>query len=99
MQEARVVGVFDVFEVELPAALQHLSVAAEDLYRLLHHAADSCRDLGTDVALERRRLLRDRRGHQAAEALDAASSRPPARLVGGPGPAALPLRGTPDPPP
>src|SRR6266852_2450885 len=94
MQEARVVGVFDVFEVELPVALQHLSVAAEDLYRLLHHAADSRRDLGTDVALERRRLVRERREHQAAEDLDAELSRRLALRVGVPGHAALALDAT-----
>src|SRR3989441_1000374 len=70
MQQARVVGVLHVLEVEFPVALQHLGVAAEDLYRFLHHAANPRRDLGTDVQLDRRRLVGERREHQSAENLD-----------------------------
>src|SRR5882762_4492745 len=94
MQEARVVGVLHVLEVELPVALQHLGVAAENLYGLLHHAADSRRDLGTDVAFDRRRLVRERREHQPAKALDAEFSRRLAPRVGVPGHAAFALDAT-----
>src|SRR6267378_648402 len=94
VQEARVVGVLHVLEVELPVALQHLAIAAEDLHGFLHHAADSRRDLGTDVAFDRRRRLRERREHQAAEDLDAEFSRRMAPRVGVPGHAAFALDAT-----
>src|SRR5438552_19005665 len=91
MQEARVVRVLHVLEVELPVALQHLGIAAEDLYRFLHHAANPRRDLGTDVPLDRRSLAGERREHESAENLDAEFPRCLALRLGPGGHAALAL--------
>jgi len=58
VQEARVVGVLDVLEIELPVARQYLAVAPEHFHRRFHHAPDLRRDLRADVALEGRHRLR-----------------------------------------
>ena len=57
VQQARVIGVLHVLEVELPVARKNLAVTAEHAHRLLHHAPDPRGDLLTDVALEGRRRL------------------------------------------
>src|SRR5215813_6864244 len=76
VQQARVVGVLDVFHIELPIARQRLAVAAEDLHRRAHHAADAGDDLGPEIALERRRVRRKRPEHQARERLQPQLARP-----------------------
>src|SRR6267378_3210516 len=67
VQQARVVRVLDVLEVELPVVRQPLGEASEHLHRLAHHAAHAAEDLGAEVLLDRRRLGRQRREDEATE--------------------------------
>ena len=67
------VGVLDVLHVELPVARQRLAVAAEQLHRRPHHAADAAHDLGPEIALERRRVGRQRAEHEARQRLERAT--------------------------
>src|SRR6266446_5592040 len=67
VQQARVVRVLDVLEVELPVVRQPLREAPEHLHRLAHHATHAADDLGAEVLLDRRRLGRQRREDEATE--------------------------------
>ena len=54
MQQACVIGVFDVFEIELPVVRQYLGKAAGDDRRLVHHALDAGCNLFAQIFLDRR---------------------------------------------
>ena len=80
VQQARMISVFDVLHVEFPVAVQHLAVAAEQLCRRAHHAADARGDFPTEICLKRRRLGRERAEHEPADRRDAQLAR--AMLLG-----------------
>src|ERR1700739_3072677 len=67
MEEARMVGVLDVLYIELPVVRQRLDEAADDLDRLLQHAANAPDDRLAEVLFNRRRRLGQGAEYQAAE--------------------------------
>src|SRR5262249_44777524 len=56
VQQARVIGVLDVLDVELPVVGQGLHEAAHDPDRLGEHALDAAQHVGANVLLDRRRV-------------------------------------------
>ena len=67
VQDAGVIGVLHVLEIELPVVGQHLCGAAEHLQRLGQHAADARGDFRPEIALEVGRILGKAAEYQAAE--------------------------------
>ncbi len=70
------IAVLDVLHVELPVARQRLAVAAEQLHRRAHHAADAGHDLVAEILLERRRVGRERAEDETAERREPQLARP-----------------------
>ena len=65
MQQARVVAVLDVFDVELPVVGQGLRETADDLHRLVHHTFDALADFGAEVVPDVGHVVRKTAEHQA----------------------------------
>src|SRR5215469_17687200 len=71
MQQARMVGVSDVLDIELPIVRQKLVVVAEKDQRLLHHAANALGDKRPEISVKRRRRRRERAEHDPGKAFNA----------------------------
>ena len=67
VQQARVVTVFDVLNVELPVVGQGLREAADHLYGLAQHAFDARADLWSEILIDRRNVVAEAGKHQTAE--------------------------------
>ena len=89
VQQARVIGVLDVLEIELPVVRQHLREAAGHHHRLVQHALDAARDLLAEIFLDRRHVVGQAAEDEAAEHRDAKLSRPVVGAAEGLGHAAL----------
>src|SRR4030088_157571 len=76
VQQARMIGDLHVLHVELPVARKNLAVAAEQLHRRLHDAADLRHGLRPKILLDRWRLLAGGREHEPGQDLDSGLPRP-----------------------
>ena len=68
MQDARMIGILDVLEIELPVVRQHLREAAEhDGRAVFEHARDAFDDLVAEVFVERRHVVGEAAEHQTVQ--------------------------------
>ena len=91
VQQARVVGVLDVLDIELPVVGQRLHEAAHHPDRPVEHAFDAAQHLAADILLDRQRLVRQRHEHQAAQGRGPQLARAEGVAVEVPGHAADPV--------
>ena len=70
------IGVFDVFEIELPVVRQYLGKAAGDDRRLVHHALDASCNLFAQIFLDRRYVVVEAAEDESGEQRDAQFARP-----------------------
>ena len=75
VQQAGVIGVLDVLEIELPVVRQRLRETADHHDRLVQHALDPAGDLVAEIFLDRRHVLGRAAEHQAGEHRDAQLAR------------------------
>ena len=81
MQQARMIVVAAVFDVELPVVVHELAVAAENLDLAVQRALDVLDHHRAEVVAKRRRRARERAEDQTAYGLDAQPDQPMLRLV------------------
>src|SRR5262249_29739231 len=67
MQDAGVIGVFGIFEIQLPVVRQNLGAAAEDARRPVQYPTNSADDLGPEITFEIRRIMSERAENEAGE--------------------------------
>src|SRR5215467_1169615 len=81
MQQAGVIAVLHVFDIELPVTWNDLAVAADELCRRPHDATDVGHVIRPQIRFERRGVAAQRAEYQSGETLDAQLTR---RILLGP---------------